>query len=405
MVTQVLIAFSDTGGGHRSAALNLQAALAASGRAIDVRLVDPYAESRRWPFHRLSAAYPVVVNRAAWLWRAGFRLTNRRWVAACAQRLAWPVLRRRFRQLRAESTPSVIVSTHPLLTAPLRRVFRETPIAVVVTDLVSGHVTWYEPQADLVVTPTLAARDRALAQGVAADRVREMGLPISPTCVAQLHDARTLRAELGWHLDRPTVLLVGGGDGVGPLEAIATAIDQAGLPLDLAIVTGRNALMAERLRARAWHGTVHIYGFVPGLGPMLRAAAALVTKAGPGTICEAFAAGCPMVLYAAIPGQETGNVDLVCASGAGVWAPRADVVVRALSGWFGDSADTGARDRAAAAALTAARPSAAAEIATEILALADGATAPHDQRDSTSSTSPFFPGTVMVAPGCQLPAS
>ena len=60
----------------------------------------------------------------------------------------------------------------------------------------------------------------------------------------------------------------------------------------------------------------------------------LVTKAGPGTICEALIAGLPVILYSRLPGQEDGNVTYVVSEGAGVWAPRPAQVVSALRNWL-----------------------------------------------------------------------
>ena len=54
----------------------------------------------------------------------------------------------------------------------------------------------------------------------------------------------------------------------------------------------------------------------------MQASDVLITKAGPGTISEAFIAGLPIILYSRIPGQEEGNVTYVVEHGAGVWAPE-----------------------------------------------------------------------------------
>lgn len=365
---RILIAFSDTGGGHRAAANALRAAFSQIAPEADVAMVDPYAISR-WPFNRLSGAYPRVIGKAAWIWGTGFRLTNSRWCTAVAQAAAWPILRPAFDAIRREHSPDVIISTHPLLSAPLQRAFPDVPLVVVVTDLLSGHVSWYHRTVRLLVAPTEQARAHAMASGVPADRTEVIGLPIM-TPDPSMERRSDLVATLGWSTDRPTILLMGGGDGVGPMERIAEAIDAAQLPCDLAIVAGRNAVLATRLRAREWHGTVHTYGFVSNVHQMLHAADALITKAGPGTICEAFAAGCPVVLYAAIPGQETGNVRLVCESGAGVWAPTPDAVVNALRAWLTGPHAAEVRGRAANAAQALARPHAATDIAARVLEMA-----------------------------------
>jgi UDP-N-acetylglucosamine:LPS N-acetylglucosamine transferase len=77
-----------------------------------------------------------------------------------------------------------------------------------------------------------------------------------------------------------------------------------------------------------------------------------------------------LVLFGAIPGQETGNVDLVRETGAGVWAPSPSAVTQALQQWFVAPSADAMRAQAAAAALAAAKPNAADAIVDRVLALA-----------------------------------
>lgn len=370
-MTRVLIAFSDTGGGHRAAATALREALARVRPDVHTQLVDPFALCTRWPFRSLGATYPTVIERAPWIWHGGFRLTNTPQRTHLVQTLAWPAMRDTFQAIARSHTPHVIVSTHPLLTAPLRRVFPDTPIVVVVTDLVSGHVSWYSADADLTVVPTPAARDRALQCGVDRCALYIDGVPVSPPFVAVPGEKSAMQAQLGWSTERPTILLAGGAEGMGPLEALSVAIDQAQLPCDIAVVAGRNAALAQRLRARSWQRTAHVYDFVTNFAELMRAASVLVTKAGPGTISEACASGCPLVLYGAIPGQETGNIAFVTNGRAGVWAPSPLAVTAALQAWLIGRDAPAALRRAAHAALRLGRPNAAQDIAMRVLHLAD----------------------------------
>jgi len=57
----------------------------------------------------------------------------------------------------------------------------------------------------------------------------------------------------------------------------------------------------------------------------------VVTKAGPLTIGEALASGRPLVIYGAIPFQETGNIKLVTKSGAGVYLSRPQRIASELA--------------------------------------------------------------------------
>lgn len=380
-MTRVLIAYTDTGGGHRAATAAICDALREADTAVEIACVDPFALDSRWPWRHLGAAYAWVVQRAPWCWRIGFRLTDSPRVARVLQQLAWPFMRRPFRDAAAHFRPDVVISTHPLLTRPLQRVFRGTPILVVVTDLASGHASWYDTRAAHVTVPTATARHRAIACGVHYDFVTIAGVPISPKCVAVPGERAALRSHLGWDSERPTILLAGGGEGLGGLEAIALAIDAACLPCDLAVVAGRNRALAARLRATPWSGTVHVYDFVDNFAELLRAAAALITKAGPGTISEACACGCPLILCDAIPGQETGNVAYVVDQNAGVWAPSPVAVTTALEAWLlGRDASASLR-RASIAAARIAKPHAAREIAGIALTLAQ---ARHQESDRRS---------------------
>ena len=381
-MTSVLVAFSDTGGGHRAAATAIRAALQSADVDIDVSMVDPFALCRRWPFRSLGTSYPRVINRAPWFWHAGFRATNTPPRTRIIHRLAWPALRSTFEAIAAEHVPDVIVSTHPLLATPLRRVYPATPIVTVVTDLVSGHVSWYDPAADLLVVPTTTARDRAVGCGMPRERIDVVGVPITDAFVAVPGEKLLLCAQLGWATDRPTVLLAGGAEGIGALEALSVAIDRAQLPCDIAVVAGRNAALAARLRARRWQGIVHVYDFVENFAELTRAAATLITKAGPGTISEACASGCPLILSGAIPGQETGNIELVVRGRAGVWAPSPLAVTVALDAWLVGRDAPAALQRAAQGARTMARPRAAHEIAALLIRVA------HRDEVTTSDPSP-----------------
>jgi 1,2-diacylglycerol 3-beta-galactosyltransferase len=233
----------------------------------------------------------------------------------------------------------------------------------VVTDLVSTHALWFHPEASLCILPTEAARSHALRHGLPEERLRVTGLPVSRGFSPLRRDQAALRRELGWPADRPAVLLMGGGDGLGPIYETARAIARPGGEFSLAIVAGRNRDLQRRLHGVQWEVPTFLYGFQERLAPMMQAATLLVSKAGPSTITEAINTGLPMVLYGRIPGQEDGNVAFVEQQGVGVWAPGPLRTAEAVHGWLRNPEEL---RRAAQACRHIARPRAADEIA-EIL--------------------------------------
>jgi 1,2-diacylglycerol 3-beta-galactosyltransferase len=234
------------------------------------------------------------------------------------------------------------------------------PFVTVVTDMVSTHALWFDQRADLILVPTEKARLRALEYSMAPEKVRVVGQPVAARYCAPVGDKFALREKLGWAKDKTTVLLVGGGEGMGPLGKTARVIATSGLDLALAIVTGRNQRLKDHLESLDWPVPAHIYGFSHDLPDFMRAADVLVTKAGPGTIAEALNAGLPIILYAKLPGQEDGNVSFVVDERLGVWAPSPDRVVEVLTRWV-QRPDV--RERYADNCRRAARPDATRQIA------------------------------------------
>ena len=83
------------------------------------------------------------------------------------------------------------------------------------------------------------------------------------------------------------MLVVGGGEGMGPLKEIARGIASSGMNLQLAVVCGRNETLRQELESISWEIPTHIYGFVTIMPEMMRAADLIVTKAGPSSVMEA----------------------------------------------------------------------------------------------------------------------
>lgn len=358
----ILFLFSDTGGGHRSAAEAISEAITLEfGNQFSTEMVDIFKDYAPPPLQKMPDLYPkmVKVPRA---WGLGYRLSNGQSAIRLLSAGVWPYVRSSLRQLIRNHPSDLIVSVHPLANAPMLQALgnQHPPFITVVTDLVSTHVAWYDPRADLCLVPTNAAREHALDCGLKPEQVQVVGLPVADKFCQPRQDYISIRQTLGWPKDLFTVLVVGGGEGMGPIKKNARAIAQAGLPISLVIVTGRNEKLKKHLEKVNWEVPTRIYGFVREMPDFMQAADVLVTKAGPGTITEAMNAGLPMILYSYLPGQESGNLDYVESKGAGVWAPTPEKVISALQKWIYNPVE---HERAVDACLKAARPGAAREIA------------------------------------------
>jgi 1,2-diacylglycerol 3-beta-galactosyltransferase len=358
----ILFLFSDTGGGHRSATEAIIEALKLEfDDLVSTQMVDIFLDIAPRPLSYLPKWYPYMV-RFPEVWGFNYRISNSSRRAKLIVESAYPYVRRSLHKVIGQYPSDMIVSLHPLANDPFLHALgkQHPPFITVVTDLVSTHALWYHKAVDLCLVPTKAAYQRALLSGLNTEQVKIIGLPVANRFCQPIGDKKALRQQLGWPQERLVVLLVGGGEGMGPLEKTAVAIAEANLPITLVIIAGRNAELMERLKSRQWPMKTLIYGFVHKMPDFMQAADILVTKAGPSTITEALNAGLPMILYSRLPGQEDGNVDYVISEGVGVWAPKTNYIVSALQAWITHPKQL---ELAAEACCQAARPEAAREIA------------------------------------------
>src|SRR5579883_1459734 len=336
MAKRALLLISDTGGGHRSAANAIAAALeeTKSPDAYEVRIEDVAAHCA-FPLTQLGLGYSMALRYAPPVYGALYHATNGRRRYRALVKFCEPLYRERLRDLFIEYRPDVIVSIHPLLNHAALRArddahMQHIPIVTVITDLGKVHESWLVPEADAIVVPAREVYTRALSRGVKPARLRLLGHPIHPKFDDVTGSKAELRTQLGLSPDLPVVMLMAGGEGGGKLLSTALALARARLPIELVVVCGRNEPLAQKLgeAASKLPTPMHVLGFTDKIPEYFRAVDLLVTKAGPGTLAEANAAQLPVVVYDYVPGQERGNVDFVRSNGIGLVAINSAAEVR-----------------------------------------------------------------------------
>ena len=361
----ILFLFSDTGGGHRSAAEAIIEAIQLEfGDVVTTEMLDFFKSKAPLPLNKMPDWYPDMV-KAPQLWGLSFRMTDGRKRARAITASMWPYVGRAARRQMKEHPADLVVTVHPVATTVYLKALgrNRPPFITVVTDMVTAHALWYDRRSDLILVPTETARQRAIEYEMDPNKVRVVGQPVAERYCVPTGDKATLRKKLGWERDKFLVLLVGGGEGMGPLGETAREIAASGLNVGLAIVAGRNQKLKRELESLDWPVPVHIYGFTHELPDFMRAADVLVTKAGPGTIAESLNANLPIILYSKLPGQEDGNVAFVVEEEVGVWNPDPEQVARTLAKWVGNPE---IRQRYVENCKRAARPDASRQIARAI---------------------------------------
>ncbi|GAC1657388.1 MAG: hypothetical protein NVS4B7_02760 [Ktedonobacteraceae bacterium] len=365
----ILFLIADTGAGHRSAAnairnaINLIAqkdqeewqvrqqrqqqsdgtgdtstptASVAPPPGYRIEIVDVFEEYSRFPLRETVKLYGPTIRYNPRIYGRVFHLSNTAHRVAAFEQAAVPLIHNGLIRLFTSVQPDIIVSIHPMLNHITVRVLRDLgihiPFLTVVTDLISVHSAWFADGANGYILPTEQAKQLYLERGLDPELVHVLGMPIDPKFTRPTDSKEELQRRLGLEPGLPVVLLVGGGDGAGGLQDAVRAISRAHLPVQLLIITGRNKrLYAYLQRTRSnLHVSAKVFGFVQNMPEMMRASDVIVTKAGPGTICEALSCELPIILSGYVPGQEEGNVDFVIKNDVGVLAHDSIELVDAL---------------------------------------------------------------------------
>jgi processive 1,2-diacylglycerol beta-glucosyltransferase len=267
-----------------------------------------------------------------------------------------------FRRHGALHGSDVVVSTHFLTSAILGRM-RETgalraPLVTIVTDE-HPHAVWLHRGSDMTCVASPAAREAAIAGGLDAARVAVTGIPVDPRfgmASPRAHGA-----------GRPSVLVTGGGCGIGDVGPTIIALLDGLRDSDVTVVSGRNvalesamvALRASR-RGESRGNALHVVGYTKVMHEFMAGADVLVGKPGGLTTTEARALGLPMVLLRPIPGQEERNARMLVAAGAAARAAGPLEAAAHVAAILGEPARLAGMRRAAGAI---GRPRAAFDVA------------------------------------------
>jgi UDP-N-acetylglucosamine:LPS N-acetylglucosamine transferase len=283
------------------------------------------------------SGYDQVIQELPGLYELGYEATDAAVPAYVLEATLTVMLFSVVRDLVRRHDPDVIVSTFPLLQAPVGAVRliegQHIPLITVITDLTTNHRIWFHQASDLVVVPTEEARELALDYGFSSESVQVIGIPVDPALAKEMPDRAALRSELGWDPNLKTVLAVG-SDRVRNLPEALRGLNHAGLPLQLAVVAGGNDSLYEELQDTEWHTTAHLYNFVDDLPRLMRASDCILCKAGGLIVTEALASGLPLLLIDVLPGQEEGNAEYIVEHGAGEEAADSISVLETVYHWL-----------------------------------------------------------------------
>jgi processive 1,2-diacylglycerol beta-glucosyltransferase len=343
MSQRILVLSASVGAGHIRAAEAVELALRQLAPEAEVRNID-VLDLTNATFRRLyGTLYIDLVNTAPHLLGFAYDMLDR---PPSAQRKSDRLrllierlnLGKFLRLLRDESW-DVIVNTH-FLPAEIIASFRskgqlDTPQLTATTDF-ETHRMWVNQPCDRYFTATDEGAAYLTYWGVPAKDIAVTGIPIHPV-FSQEKDCHACRQRLGLGDDRPVIVQMAGGFGMGPVEKIFTSVLSVERPLQIVVISGRNEQLKvrlEQIKIPLQHRAM-VMGFTREIDELMAAADVVLSKPGGLTTSEVLARGAALLIANPVPGQETRNSDYILENGAGMKVNNLPTLAHKLSRLLG----------------------------------------------------------------------
>lgn len=327
MTPRILIVSASVGTGHLRAAEALELAFQQTVPEALVRNVDAFRLSTA-VFKRCYAdMYLDLIDRAPWFLGYIYGLMDRprplghdRWyhLRVSLEKMSM----RPFLHLLQSEPWDLVVNTFFLpaeIVADMRKLNRFHGRQVMVVTDFETHRNWVNHPCDHYFTATEESARYLQCFGVPRSAATVTGIPVHPSFAAAKNRKLCL-ANQGLVGDRPVVLFLTGGNGVGPVEDTYRGLLEVEPSLEIVVVLGNNTACRPRLEAidPPRRHRVKILGYTTEIDELMAVADVVVTKPGGLTVAESLASGVGMVLIHPVPGQEERNSDFLLENGAAI---------------------------------------------------------------------------------------
>ncbi len=308
---KILLIHATAGAGHKKAAEAIYNGLLRHS-THHVQIIDSLDYTNPFFKKTYPAAYVFFVTKAPGLWGFFFWLVGLPFLLPLVR-----LVRRIYHAINAgplvkflkEGKFDVVITTHFMsaeISAYLKRTGQiQSKVICTVTDF-DVHPIWINNGVDMYTGASEFTKKRIESFGISADRVFVTGIPTDEKFAVNVEKFQ-MRQQLKIQSDLFTVLLATGSFGMGPLEELIEVLKGG---YQLLVVCGHNRQVYDKLKSRA-NDRVHIFGLVNNMDELMSAADVMVTKPGGLSIAEALVKRLPMLFFSAIPGQETGNIDVL----------------------------------------------------------------------------------------------
>ena len=308
--------------GHHQATLAIEEALKILNPEVEILNLNAFNYTNPITEKIINRLYLGVIKRTPGIWDYLYdnpsvvRRTQR--IKELIHKHNSPKLKKLFDEFR----PTAVVCSQAFpcgMVADFKKTYdSRLPLIGVLTDY-APHSYWLYDNVNYYIAPSDEVKERFIQKGVAGERILAYGIPVSPKFSLK-HDKEELAKKFSLSLDKPVILAMGGGQGLGPLNKIVSAFKKIRIDSQLVVVAGSNKKLYRKLRRKikSQKKKISLYGFIDNVDELMEISTLIITKAGGLTTAEALSRGLPIVIIKPLPGQEEVNTTYFLNKGAAV---------------------------------------------------------------------------------------
>lgn len=317
----ILMYISDVSG-HRSATMAIEKALLTIDPAVETLSINAFNYTNPISEKIVNKLYMGVIQRTPGIWDY---LYDNPAVARNIEKLKRVLHKINYAKLQAlfdKFRPDVVVCTQAYpcgMVADFKKSFQSKfSLVAVLTDHVP-HSYWIYDNVNYYIVPSEEVKVRLIKKGITPDKIKAFGIPFDQKFNSSVSKPEVLQ-RLNLDPAVPIILVMGGGNGLGPMKTIMKSLEKIKQDLQVIVIAGINKRLYKSLKrfAKKCKKKILVYGFVDTVHELMDISKFIITKPGGITTAEALAKRLPMVIVKPIPGQEANNALYLMKKGAAI---------------------------------------------------------------------------------------
>ena len=248
---RILLMYITKVSGHRQATLAIQRSLRSLDPHIEVPCINGFGYTYPLLEKVVNRAYMGMIRRTPKVWDYLYDNPEIVKQSESLKKFLHKTSHKKLFKLFERYQPDTVVCTQAFpcgMVADYKLAHNlDITLIGVLTDF-APHSYWLNEGVDYYVVPSQDTKDRFVMKGVPPDKIKVYGIPIKTKFANQL-DKRPIAQKLGLDIHTPTVLIMGGGQGLGPIREIVESLMKLNFSLQMIGIAGINKKLIEWLKS------------------------------------------------------------------------------------------------------------------------------------------------------------